>query len=160
MRWVGSEAVPADTLWNPATGPAVDVPYEEGYVYDPEGKAGFSLDLDGGIIDMSEPGQYFAWASAEWSGTGSAGETLACVLDFGASGSFSTNRVVGMIVADAVNQNMQIPVSRWIHTPFTDRSLKVDVYHTDAGGNDIGTVWFHVVQIHDDVQAGEYYIPS
>ena len=155
MRWVDSQAVAANTIFNPATGPSPDVPYDESLIYDPDGLAGFQCDRDTGIIDASELGLYYIHAHAEWNGTGSAGETLGVIIDKGSSGTFSTNRVHNSITADAVNQNIGITVSRFYFLGFGSLSVRALVYHTDAGGNDIGTVWIYIVQINSNVD-GEF----
>ena len=149
MKWEGSEAVPANTLFNPATSPTPDVPYEESFIYDPDNTAGFSCDRDTGCIEWNFAGEYYVWASVTWNGTGSAGETLAGMIEYGSNCSFAVNRVYGTMTADSINQNGQIPIDRMIFT-FADGNdtVRVRVYHTDAGGNDIGIVWIHVVQLN------------
>lgn len=146
MRWVGSEAVPADTLFDPVSGPTPDVPYEEACVYDPTNLAGFDPDIASGCLSWSNAGEYYVWASVEWNGTSSTGQTLGAIISLGSFCSFSTNRVVNTIIADTINQNMQIPVDRMIVT-LADDSVSVLVYHTVAAGNDLGAVWLHAVQI-------------
>lgn len=145
MRWVGSAAVTANTLYNPVS----DSPYEESFIYDPQNLADFDLDMTTGCVSWTNEGEYYVHATAEFTGTLITGN-LAIVVDLGSFCAFSTNRVTNMIVADTINENMQIPVSRFVVT-IADDSISTRVYHTDPSGNDLGAVWVHVVQISPSI---------
>jgi hypothetical protein len=91
-----------------------------------------------------------AWV--QWNGGATAGSTLAGILDFGQSCSFSTYRFVSMIVADSINEVMRIPLFRpEFDLGANHDSVRVLCYHNDAGGQDLNACEIHVWQISPTV---------
>ena len=149
MQWNGPEAVTVNTLSNPAVLGTPDVPYAEGFSID-LGVFDGGVDLTGGVIQSDNNGGWFlAEAWAQFNGGATVGSQLGVVLDFGTSSIFSTYRVGNSIIANAINEVFRIPVSRtWQRFgDFNHDSVRLLVWHDDAGGQDLNSAWLSVTYL-------------
>ena len=157
MRWAGSAAVTVNTLSSVSTlGGGLD--YEAGFVSD-TAVSSISLDLNTGIIQFTGNINNGFWCASGWAlfnGGATAGSTLGVALDFGASGSFSTYRVGNMMVANAINEVFRIPVHRLFAQPTDHNSIRLLVYHDDAGGQDLNSAYLAVFRVNSSVAGTSY----
>lgn len=153
----GSEFDPVtvNTLTNPASIGA-GITYDESFIHDPDSAANFDCSLTAGYISWQEQGEYLISCHTSWNGGATAGSTLASVLRFGnSSGTVSGSwDVTNHIIADAINETYLIPVTATMYSGggFPGfQSVTPYVYHDDAGGQELNTIYIHVVQLNADV---------
>lgn len=151
MDWNGPEAVTVNTLTELST--LLD--YEEAFTLTVD-SAGFSADRSIGVIQWSNPGEYYITGWAQFDGSATAGSTLGVALTLGNAGVFSTFRIGNHIVADNINETFRIPVSTPVFSfnpgVFGHDSVQMSVYHSDAGGQDINSARLHVVRLSGSVE--------